>query len=91
MDDAESLEIFDPRELRRELFKLYYVDDLFGLYDSADCFEAIDKMLTILHHWCSGTQMPTSINKIAVPQNLCVGSKSGMCFVHEKFFMNRTV
>jgi len=62
MDGVGGVEVCEPRELRRELFKLYYVDELFDLYDSADCFEAIDKILTILHHWVTGTQMPTSIN-----------------------------
>ena len=58
IDDAgANIDDFDPINIRRELFKLYYVDELFDLFGQADCFEAIDKILTVMHHWLSNTPM----------------------------------
>jgi hypothetical protein len=46
-----DITVYDPSEIRRELFKLYYEQNEFVLYQPADTFEAMDKILTALHTW----------------------------------------
>ena len=73
IDQNSELKVYCSDDIRRELFKLYYVDDIFDLYSKADPCEAIDKILTVVHHWISASQSPCK------------------CFIHEKFFLNRTI
>ena len=37
--------------VRLELFKFFYDQKEFVLHDKADAFEALDKILTVLHCW----------------------------------------
>jgi hypothetical protein len=57
------------------------VDELFDLYGQADCFEAMDKILTVMHHCVTNTSF--------MGENPC--SKQEKCFIHDNFFMNRTI
>ena len=43
--------ILDAVKIRREIFKLSYQRDLFGLNFKADAFEAYDFLLTSIHSW----------------------------------------
>lgn len=40
---------FTPIVLRRELFKLFYLSDLFNLNEKADASEAYHHLLEVLH------------------------------------------
>ena len=77
-----EVKIYCANDIRRELFKLYYVEDIFDLYTKADPCEAIDKILTVVHHWIS------ALNSANMPSDQLSPCK---CFVHEKFFLKRTV
>jgi len=43
--------MFDCLRIRAELFKLYYQQEEFILNSKADAFEALDKILSIIHGW----------------------------------------
>lgn len=43
--------VLDSGKIRREMFKLSYERDLFGLNSKADSFEAYDFLLTSIHSW----------------------------------------
>jgi hypothetical protein len=47
-------------QIRAELFKLYYQQEEFILNSKADAFEALDKILSIIHGWlvCENNQLP---------------------------------
>ena len=46
-----ALEMHESISIRRELFKLKYVNGEFVLHDKADAFEAFDFILTAIHNW----------------------------------------
>ena len=48
--------VLSSNEVRAELFKLYYESNEFVLHQKADAFEAIDKIIGILHGWLTADQ-----------------------------------
>jgi len=49
--DSIRCPIIKNDAVRCELFKFFYEQKEFVLHDKADAFEALDKILTILHCW----------------------------------------
>mmetsp|Transcript_17065 Transcript_17065/g.21568 ORF Transcript_17065/g.21568 Transcript_17065/m.21568 type:complete len:81 (-) Transcript_17065:92-334(-) len=52
----DQIPSLDTRLIRRELFKLSYLSDKFGLNQKADAFEAYDFLLTAIHSWVMNTR-----------------------------------
>ena len=52
-----QIPVMDSRAVRRELFKLSYMQDKFGLNMKADAFESYDFLLTSMHSWASYVRM----------------------------------
>jgi len=50
-DYSGQIKVYDPTDIRRELFKLHYNSNRFGLYGKADTPEVIDQILDALHFW----------------------------------------
>jgi len=48
---SADVAVYSPCDIRRELFKSTYIYENFELFGKADAFEAMDKILTIIHHW----------------------------------------
>ena len=69
--DQNDLINVDKCGLGRELFKSYYLEGIFELYQKNNCFDAIQKILTELHN-CNTNQ------------EYCYDYKS--CIIHDNFF-----
>ena len=46
-----KLPVVNSNYVRAELFKLHYDQNEFALHEKADAFEALDKILGIIHVW----------------------------------------
>jgi len=53
---SKSVPVLKSIEVRRELFKLHYGQEVFDLNLKADAFEAFDFLLTSLHSWVRHSQ-----------------------------------
>lgn len=49
LTDKYTFETISPVPIRRELFKLYYLSDLFNLNEKSDAAEALAHVLSLLH------------------------------------------
>jgi len=52
---AKNVPVLESLRVRRELFKLYYLEGEFVLNTKADAFEAFDTILQLVHYWVSFT------------------------------------
>ena len=52
----DAVPVLPSSEVRRELFKLHYGQDVFDLNLKADAFEAYDFLLTCIHSWIRGSE-----------------------------------
>ena len=48
---SPKVQVVNSNYVRAELFKLYYDQNEFALHEKADAFEALDKILGIIHVW----------------------------------------
>ena len=55
-DYSLAIHKFKPIIIRRELFKLFYLEDLFNVNEKADAAEAFCHILSIIHASCTKTQ-----------------------------------
>ena len=65
--------------MRKELFKLFYNIDEFQINSKADAFEALDKLLGVLHGWETESTEEEYFESVKA---ICGQS----CFVHQGFF-----
>lgn len=48
---CQGVPLLSSVQIRREMFKLYYMKGSFDLNEKADAFEALDFLLTCIHSW----------------------------------------
>ena len=97
----KRVHVFESIGIRRELFKLFYLNGEFTLNQTADAAEALDCILTCMHTWaqtCStppdklvrvdggaGKQGKGIISELATIS--CDSKETQPCFVHDKYFI----
>lgn len=96
--------LLDTVKVRREIFKLQYDHDLFGLNSKADAFEAYDFLLTSIHSWIQNSAQ--ALKNTYSPQadydeatlgqlsSVSCSKKSGdksSCFIHEGYFLPKSI
>ena len=57
------VQVFDSKSIRRELFKIYYLNEEFVLNKTADAAEVLDTILTCIHSWVQISCSPQSQHK----------------------------
>ena len=103
----DQIPLVDSRPVRRELFKLSYQQNKFGLNMKADAFEAFDFLLTSIHSWASNARTNQSE---AVDQDndhsmrdeqtyklvrrisqVSCQDPENRCFVHNGYYLSKVV
>ena len=68
----------DPNDLRRELFKYYYCEQLiekFGLYAKADAAEFMQSFLELMHFCLNQSKSKKNVDDACDPK----------CYIHKNF------
>ena len=101
----DQIPVVDSRQIRRELFKLSYQQNKFGLNMKADAFEVFDFLLTSMHSWASNARMNQSVDhdndhsmrdeqtyKLVrrISQVSC-HDPANRCFVHDGYYLPKVV
>ena len=73
--------------MRAELFKLFYDQNEFALHERAYAFEALDKILGIIHVWQkTHDQRDEAGKKFTLSEGMrLLCDDNQVCFVHESF------
>eukprot|EP00347_Sterkiella_histriomuscorum_P005427 403356658 len=86
---GSRLKVFISTQIRRELFKLFYSEDLFGIAERADAAETLMYILQLMH--ASQTlffqqQIAQSVNgsELDLEQN-CINKEQELCIIHDTF------
>ena len=92
-----AVKVYCANDIRRELFKLHYEEDIFDLYCKADPCEAIDKLLTALHSStkCRASNMCIVHEKFflnrVIQESCYCGEKGAPQYQSENMFMESFV
>ena len=101
-NDSKSyrrVHVFESIGIRRELFKLFYLNGEFTLNKTADAAEVLDCILTCMHTWAQTCCTPPDQLKIKKDHSAgkgiiselatisCDSKETQPCFIHDKYFI----